>query len=75
MKITTRTGLWLCVLTVMLSSGVATARTGDVIYVADQDTDGVNELYRVDLKTDAVTKLNGPLVAGGDVERWDVIGK
>ena len=45
-----------------------------VVYRADQDTDDVFEVYRVDLKTGAVTKLNGPLVAGGSVVRADLKG-
>ena len=38
-----------------------------MVYRADQDTVNVRELYRVDLRTGAVTKLNGALGAGGDV--------
>lgn len=38
-----------------------------VVYLADQDTDGVLELYSVPLAGGAATKLNGPMVAGGDV--------
>ena len=75
MKITNRTGrFWLCLLAGLLSSGVATAQKGGVVYLADQDTVGVDELYRADLKTGAVTKLNAPLVAGGDVRDFGVIG-
>lgn len=37
-----------------------------IVYVADQDTDEVFELFGVELTTLARTKLSGPLVAGGD---------
>ncbi len=40
-----------------------------LIYVADQDTDDVFELYRVERATPGTTvKLNAPLVAGGNVQ-------
>lgn len=40
-----------------------------VIYLADQDTDEVNELYSVPVDGSAApTKLSGTLVAGGDVQ-------
>jgi Tol biopolymer transport system component len=40
-----------------------------LIYVADQDTDEVFELYRVERATPGTTvKLNAPLVAGGNVQ-------
>jgi hypothetical protein len=39
-----------------------------VVYLADQDSDGVNELYSVpSLGGAAPVRLNGPLVSGGDV--------
>src|SRR5204862_828033 len=38
-----------------------------VTYIADQNTDGVNELYSVPMTGGATTKLNGALVAGGNV--------
>ncbi len=38
-----------------------------VFYVADQDVDGTRELYRADLKSGTVTKLNGTLVAGSQI--------
>jgi len=45
-----------------------------VVYTADQDTDTVVELYRVPFATPGVsTKLNGPLVPGGDVKGVQVI--
>jgi len=40
------------------------------VYIADGDTDGVQELYRSDLKSGQVLKLNGPIVAGGRVESY-----
>jgi len=47
---------------------VVTPDSTRVLYVADQDTDGVNELYSapIDGSTPAV-KLNAPLVPGGGV--------
>ncbi len=39
-----------------------------VVYLADQDTNGVTELYSVPIHGDDPVKLNGPLVAGGDVQ-------
>lgn len=45
-----------------------TADSSSVVYVADQTTNDVYELYRVPFVTPGVsTKLNGPLVPGGDV--------
>ncbi|MEQ1893150.1 MAG: hypothetical protein ABL998_11440 [Planctomycetota bacterium] len=38
-----------------------------VVYLADQEVDERHELYSVPLAGGAVVKLNGPLVAGGDV--------
>lgn len=38
-----------------------------IIYRADQDVDGVFELYLISINGGATRKLNGPLVAGGDV--------
>ncbi len=40
------------------------------VYVADQDADGVNELYRSDLKKGVSLKLNGPMVTNGDVDSF-----
>lgn len=40
-----------------------------VVYVADQDTDEVLELYSVPIIGGTVTKLNGPIIAGGDISR------
>ena len=39
-----------------------------VIYRADQESDEVTELFQVPLAGGAATKLNGPLVTGGDVQ-------
>ena len=41
---------------------------GSVVYVADQDTDNVFELYSVPIGGGATTKLNGALTAGGEVD-------
>jgi Tol biopolymer transport system component len=38
-----------------------------VLYVADQTTNGVDEIFSVPSAGGVATKLNGPLVAGGDV--------
>lgn len=38
-----------------------------VVYRADQDVDGVDELYSVPATGGVITKLNGPLVNGGKV--------
>ena len=38
-----------------------------VVYIADQETDAVTELYSVPAAGGPVVKLNGPLVAGGAV--------
>ncbi len=44
--------------------------TGRVVYLADRDTDGVNELYSVPIDGSASpVELNAPLAPGGDV-RW-----
>ena len=43
-----------------------------VVYFADQDTDEVVEIYSVPIGGGTVNKLNGPLVAGGDVETGQV---
>ncbi|MBN1832725.1 MAG: hypothetical protein JW896_11510, partial [Deltaproteobacteria bacterium] len=43
-----------------------------VVYLADQDTDGVYELYSVPIGGGTVTKLNDSLVSGGDVQSLDI---
>jgi len=44
-----------------------------VLYRASETTAGVSELYRVPFATPGVnSKLNGPLVAGGNVESFIV---
>ena len=63
---------WLFLLVGMLASSSASAGTRAVVYRADQDIDGVRELYRVDLKTGEVTKLNDPLVAGGSLLGFEI---
>ncbi|MEO7819843.1 MAG: hypothetical protein ABIS18_11990 [Actinomycetota bacterium] len=43
-----------------------------VVYVADETTNDIIEIYRVPFSTPGVsTKLNGPLVAGGGVSPFD----
>jgi protease II len=50
------------------SSYVFSSDSSFLIYTAEQDTAGLDELYRVNIATPGVsTKLNPPLVAGGDV--------
>jgi hypothetical protein len=45
----------------------------DTFYIADQDTDGVDELYQVDSTNPGVSrKLNSPLVSGGEVTGFTV---
>ncbi len=39
-----------------------------VVYLADQETDALNELWSVPLSGGTGTKLNRTLVAGGDVQ-------
>jgi Tol biopolymer transport system component len=52
----------------VFGSDIQCSPAGDrVTYLADQDTDGVRELYGVAGTGGAVVKLNGPLVAGGTV--------
>ncbi len=44
-----------------------------IVYVAEQDT-AAAQLYRVDVATPGVsTRLNGPLVAGGEVWRYGLV--
>src|SRR5690606_3747112 len=45
------------------------SQTSFVVYTAEQDQSGLDELYRVDLDNPGTaTKLNAPLVANGDVD-------
>ena len=58
------------VLTVLLTLtpvGSASARTGDVVYLAQTENSGPVELFHVDAKSGTVTKLNGALAEGGNV--------
>ena len=53
------------------------ANSASVVYTADQNTDAVNELYRVPLTLTPApdpptTKLNGPLPAGGRVQAFEL---
>jgi len=51
-----------------VSGGVQiSANSSTVVYKADQDTDGVEELYSVPIGGGTATKLNDPLVMDGDV--------
>jgi hypothetical protein len=43
-----------------------------VVYLADQQTDGVYELFSVPILGGAVTRLNDLLVAGGDVTSFKI---
>ncbi|RKY20977.1 MAG: hypothetical protein DRQ55_05900 [Planctomycetota bacterium] len=45
------------------------------VFLGDADTDGVRELYRSDLKSGQMLKLNGPIAAGGRVESYLVDSK
>ncbi len=45
-----------------------------IVYAADQDTDGVVELYSVPVAGGTVTKLNGTLVSGGNVSNSTSFG-
>jgi len=56
----------------LLSAGTVEAGPGDVYYIADQDTDDVQELYRQDARSGAVAKINPPLVEGRRVETFSI---
>jgi Tol biopolymer transport system component len=43
-----------------------------VLYIADEDTNGTDELFSVPSGGGASVKLNGPLVSGGDVSSFDI---
>ncbi len=43
-----------------------------VVYEADQDTDGVNELYSVPISGGSTTKISGTLVTGGNVQAHEI---
>lgn len=51
---------------------VITSDSARVIYLADGDTDGVTEIYSAKLDGSSAVKLNGPLVAGGEVNSFEV---
>ncbi len=42
------------------------------VFIADKDTDGKDELYRVRISTGVVTKLSGALVTGGRVISFQI---
>lgn len=43
-----------------------------IVYIAEQDTAGVHEIYSTHLKLGQHTKLNGPMVAGGDIYSFEI---
>ncbi len=52
---------------------IVTPDSSGVLYLANQTSAGVTELYRVPFATPGVSsKLNGPLVTGGNVEKFQV---
>ena len=51
-----------------MTSSITSPNSQHVIYLADQDTSGVQQLYSVPLGGGVVAKLNGTLVSGGQVE-------
>ena len=55
-----------------IATNDAAAQTGDLIYIADQDTLRMRELYYVTIKTGVVTKLNGTLIRDGDVSEFQI---
>ncbi len=56
-----------CLLGASLRFGATASAGGQAVFLADQDTDGVQELCRVELKSGAVSRLNAALVQDGDV--------
>lgn len=51
------------------SDFVFSADSSFIVYTSEQDVAGLDELFRVDIANPGVsTKLNAPLVAGGDVD-------
>ena len=57
------------------SSMVQFDSTGrSVSYLANQDDLEIGEAFQVDLKTGAVFQINAPLVTGGDVYFFIVVG-
>jgi hypothetical protein len=45
---------------------------GRVVYLADQQVDGREEIYSVQLNGAGAVKINGPLVSGGSIFSWEV---
>ena len=43
-----------------------------VVYLAEQNTEGVSELFEVPITGGATTKINGALPAGGEVESFQI---
>src|SRR5262245_8427588 len=54
----------------VISTFSITPNGKDVIYIADQDVEGVDELYRASVAGGTPVKLNAPLVADGDVQSF-----
>ncbi|WP_455209744.1 TolB family protein [Kaarinaea lacus] len=52
--------------------GRPTTDTNLVIFLADKDTAGTKELYAYSLQTGTITKLNDPLVSGGNVTNYTI---
>ncbi len=48
------------------------ANSTTAVYMADQDTDNMEEIYSVPIGGGTVTKLNGPIVANGEVESFTI---
>lgn len=65
-----RTWVGMLPLCLCLLAGAASARNGDVVYQAN--VGGTDQLFHIDARTDAITVLNGPLVAGGGVDEFVV---
>ena len=55
-------------LAAMALGGIGRAAGGTVVYLATQESPATLELYRADLETGEVTKVNPPLVSGGGVQ-------
>lgn len=51
----------------LFGNGIELTPDGTVVYVADQDTNNVRELWAVDIGGGTPVKLNGPMTPKGDV--------
>ena len=56
----------------VLNTRRISADSSTVVYLADQNTDGVNELFSVPIGGGTVTRLNDPLPSGADVGLFGV---